>query len=175
MAYYSFEDLEDITGLSRRTLQNYLRMGILTGETQEGKKAFSAEQIKQLFDSPFAWPAIKAKKNQLIDDFLTAEHHSPEICSIVSLPMDSSEKANAASRAVCDYLKAEKTALFFNFVFEKRKKSAQIVFRGGVSPGPEGIGIRPWLHPISQKRYPKRRLQDSVSRCCGLPSFIRIK
>jgi len=50
--YYTLNDLALMTGLTTRTLRNYLKMGILKGERIDGIWNFTEEEIAEFFDNP---------------------------------------------------------------------------------------------------------------------------
>ncbi len=86
-AYYTLGHLVQFTGLSDRTLRNYLASGVLEGEKINGVWHFTPEQANALFTHPVARPAILAKKHSIIYDFLLNEHKTePAVCITLDLP-----------------------------------------------------------------------------------------
>jgi hypothetical protein len=129
---YTLEDLEEITGLSRRTLQNYIGMGILKGSLEGGKRIFARSQAETFLNDPYLWLALGAKQNGLIADFLSSQPAKPAICSVVSLPMEDSSEANGLSRRICAFLAEKPQRVSFNFRYEAKKKASVIVLVGGI-------------------------------------------
>ncbi|MBR2925907.1 MAG: hypothetical protein IKC28_12905 [Clostridia bacterium] len=85
--YYTLGHLTLFTGLTDRTLRNYLASGILQGEKTNGVWHFTPEQAQALITHPTARAAILAKKNAIIYDFLLNEHKSSnQCCLILDLP-----------------------------------------------------------------------------------------
>lgn len=68
--YYTLSQLALITGLTERTLRNYIISGILEGEKINGKWHFTSEQVDRFICHPSVRPSIVAKQNALIYDFL---------------------------------------------------------------------------------------------------------
>lgn len=86
-SYYTLGHLVQFTGLSDRTLRNYLTSGVLEGEKINGVWHFTPEQANALFTHPVARPAILAKKHAIIYDFLLDEHKTEStVCLVLDLP-----------------------------------------------------------------------------------------
>ena len=84
---YTLGHLALFTGLTDRTLRNYLASGILQGEKINGVWHFTSEQAQALITHPTARAAILAKNNAIIYDFLLNEHKtSNQCCLILDLP-----------------------------------------------------------------------------------------
>ena len=93
--YYVISHLVQFTGLTDRTIRNYIGAGILQGEKINGMWHFTAEQVEEFVRHPAVRPSILAKKNSLVYDFLLEEKKTtPEICVILDIP-DAEEKTVA--------------------------------------------------------------------------------
>jgi len=92
---FTLKDLSLMCGLSERTLRNYLKMGILTGEKKEGVWTFCKEDIEKMFKNPFAKGAIKATKKAIFFDFVNEKHTKNSACIILDLPEQSAFKTSA--------------------------------------------------------------------------------
>lgn len=76
-----------ITGLTDRTLRQYLANGLLEGEKRNGVWHFTPEQVNALITNPAVRPAILAKKNAIIYDFLLdGKKQAPACCVILDVP-----------------------------------------------------------------------------------------
>lgn len=85
--YYLIKHLTLITGLTDRTIRNYLAMGILQGEKINGLWHFTPEQVENFIRHPSVRPSIQAKHHGLVYDFLLETKKSvPETCVILDLP-----------------------------------------------------------------------------------------
>lgn len=62
-----------ITGLTDRTLRNYLNDEILLGEKKNGAWTFTEEQIGAFLMHPYVKPSVKAKRNAILYDYLRAD------------------------------------------------------------------------------------------------------
>jgi len=81
--YYVLGHLKLITGLSERTLRNYISTGILIGEKINGMWHFTAEQVESFLSVPTVRQSIRAKKNALVYDFLIDRKKKREECCII--------------------------------------------------------------------------------------------
>lgn len=55
---YSLHDLAEFTGLTERTLRNYLNQGLLHGEKPDGAWRFTALQFSELLENPSIRPSL---------------------------------------------------------------------------------------------------------------------
>lgn len=85
--YYCIGHLVQFTGLTDRTIRNYIASGILEGEKINGLWHFTPEQVQSFVCHPAVRPSIQAKRNGRIFDFLLdtkkTEHQA---CVILDLP-----------------------------------------------------------------------------------------
>lgn len=85
--YYVINHLVMFTGLSDRTIRNYIASGVLQGEKINGLWHFTEEQIENFVRHPAVRPSILAKKNALVYDFLLNDKKTErEICMILDVP-----------------------------------------------------------------------------------------
>lgn len=84
---FSINDLALITGLSTRTLRNYLAAGVLKGEKVDGVWTFTDEEVNAFTQNKAVQPSIRAKKNALVFDFMGAKpYNGDKMCVILDLP-----------------------------------------------------------------------------------------
>ena len=85
--YYVINHLVMFTGLSDRTIRNYIASGILQGEKINGLWHFTPEQVEEFVRHPAVRPSILAKNNGLVYDFLLdAKKTGQEMCVILDTP-----------------------------------------------------------------------------------------
>lgn len=85
--YYLINHLVLFTGLTDRTIRNYIASGILQGEKTNGIWHFTPEQVEDFIRHPAVRPSILAKKNSIVYDFLlNNKKKQPEACIILDLP-----------------------------------------------------------------------------------------
>lgn len=85
--YYLINHLVLFTGLSDRTIRNYIASGILQGEKINGLWHFTPEQVNCYISNPAVRPSILAKNNAAVYDFLMDSRKTAcETCMILDLP-----------------------------------------------------------------------------------------
>ena len=93
--YYVINHLVMFTGLTDRTIRNYIATGILQGEKINGLWHFTPEQVDSFVRHPAVRPSILAKNNSLIYDFLLEDKKKEQkACMILDIP-DGDKKAIA--------------------------------------------------------------------------------
>ncbi len=124
---YSIANLSLMTGLTDRTLRNYLANGILQGEKVDGAWQFTDVQIEQFICHPSVRPSILAKNNSLIYDFLIEDHtKNSEMCVILDVPEQEKEEV---STYFCDTISGGD---YHNlrFTFDGVGGSSRVILRG---------------------------------------------
>lgn len=124
---YLISHLTLITGLTDRTIRNYIASGILKGEKINGIWHFTPEEVDAFIKNPAVRPSIVAKNNSIVYDFmLNDSKKEEETCVILDLP-----KSNI-----------KETAEFFcyritnggykdiNFSFDGNYKTSRVILRG---------------------------------------------
>lgn len=85
--YYTIHHITLFTGLTDRTIRNYINLGILEGEKSNGLWHFTEEQVDAFIRHPAVRPSIQAKQNAIIYDFLLdTKKQEPQVCMILDLP-----------------------------------------------------------------------------------------
>ena len=84
---YLISHLVLVTGLTDRTIRNYLAQGFLEGEQINGMWHFTPEQVEKFLAQPAVRPSILAKHNGIVYDFLMEnKRRKKENCVILDLP-----------------------------------------------------------------------------------------
>ena len=81
--YYLINHLVLITGLTDRTIRNYISNGILHGKKINGLWHFTPEQVEKFIENEAVRPSILAKNNALIYDFILDRKKSEPQCALV--------------------------------------------------------------------------------------------
>lgn len=93
--YYLINHLVLITGLTDRTIRNYISNGILHGEKINGLWHFTPEEVESFIAHPAVRPSILAKHHSAVYDFLLENKKERcETCMVVDIP--GREKAEIA-------------------------------------------------------------------------------
>lgn len=98
---YTVEDIANITGLTTRTIRNYLKDGSLEGKKIGGQWRFTMNNIEKLFNNGTVSKDIQDNKKQQVLDFIdgvnTDMNGSIQICTIVDYYCDKIESAKQMS------------------------------------------------------------------------------
>ena len=126
---YTINHVALMSGLSSRTIRNYMKMGFIEGELINGVWHFSAEAVGELFGNPSVAPAIQAKLNALIFDFLADDYKQQnEMCTVIDQRADL-EEANATSEFFCDAINREWQGVI-RFGFSFNGSHARVILTG---------------------------------------------
>ena len=83
---YTINDLSLISGLSTRTLRNYIKDGLLKGDKPDGNWSFTDQEITEFLSHPSVKPSIQAKKEHtscVILDYVLETHHANHLCAVL--------------------------------------------------------------------------------------------
>lgn len=126
--YYTLNDLALMTGLTTRTLRNYLKMGILKGERVEGIWNFTEEEIAEFFENSYVISGIQAKNRAIVFDFLAHnKKQDNEICTILDLHVQQ-EEAEEISAFFCEEVGKREERIKLSF--EKNGAYVRVILRG---------------------------------------------
>ena len=90
--FYTIGQVVQFTGLTDRTIRNYIASGILEGEKIDGLWHFTPEQVEAFVRHPSVRPSILAKKNALVYDFLLdTQKKTKQICMILDNEKEASD------------------------------------------------------------------------------------
>lgn len=124
---YTIEQLSIITGLTTRTLRNYIKAGILCGNKEDRVWKFSEEQIQAFISHPSVRPSIQAKHHAIIYDFLAGyENTANEMCILLDLTLD----ANKAQEIATFFCNAANHSKHIRFAFSYEKPTAHYILKG---------------------------------------------
>lgn len=125
--YYVINHLVMFTGLSDRTIRNYITSGILKGEKINGLWHFTPEQVEEFVRHPAVRPSILAKNNGIVYDFLLDDKkEKAEICMILDTPcMDK----QAVAEYFCDSI-SNGNYNNIQFSFDGITKTARVILKG---------------------------------------------
>ncbi len=125
--YFTINHVVLLTGLSDRTIRNYISAGFLEGEKINGIWSFTSEQIQKFLVHPSVRPSIIAKNNSIVYDFLLEDKKtSAESCIILDLP-DGNPKN--ISRFFCDAI-SNGGYKNVRFAFDQVSGVARVILKG---------------------------------------------
>ena len=124
---YTINEIAQMTGLTTRTIRNYLNDGHVSGEKIDGKWVFTVEDFEAMLENPYVEQAIKAKNNAPVFDFLNADKKSGNsVCMIIDRCI-SDEEAMQLCYKMSDLVEESKKV---EFRLEKKEKNLRIVLAG---------------------------------------------
>jgi len=116
---YTVDDVAKITGLTARTIRNYLKDGKLQGQKVGVQWRFTEENIKDLFIHEDISQDMNMAKHQIVLDFLQkGEIDEPELCSIFAIPRSSGEEAQRLCEPVLELVNKIKKQGSLDFSFQ---------------------------------------------------------
>ncbi len=125
---YNLNEVAMITGLTTRTLRNYLKLDLLKGEKIDGNWSFTDEELEDFLSNPVAKQAIKAKRNAVVYDFLSDPFKKGNrICTILDLPVSDAEAMETAN-FFCDLI--NKNGSDIDFRYNPEKGFARFILSG---------------------------------------------
>ena len=129
MAWYTLNNIATMTGLTTRTLRNYLKMGLLMGEKVEGVWQFSEEQLYAFMDNPSVRQGMHAKQNAIVTDFLLMGGRKEDrTCVILDYCMEWED-----AKRVLDFFRDkinEQGEDELRFGMERHKKNVRLIISG---------------------------------------------
>lgn len=126
---YTINEVAVMSGLTTRTLRNYIKMGILKGELADGVWKFSEEDIEEFFKNPYVKPSIQAKNKAIVFDFLAQnEKRINEICTILDVCVEKHEAEEIAA-FFCEEV-SKRTTGNLKFSFERNGSHARVILKG---------------------------------------------
>ena len=125
--YYVINHVVMFTGLTDRTIRNYISSGILQGEKINGLWHFTPEQVEEFVRHPAVRPSILAKNNGIVYDFLLDDKKkNSEICLILDIPnVEKKEVAEYFCDSICN---GEFSKIQFSF--DGVTENARVILKG---------------------------------------------
>ncbi|MBR2403634.1 MAG: helix-turn-helix domain-containing protein [Lachnospiraceae bacterium] len=127
--YYSINDVAMMTGLSTRTIRNYIKMNLLDGEKVDGVWQFTEENFQSFVENPNVKPSIQAKSNAIVYDFMLDNHKKEnEICMIVDFT-EEEDDVEEISGFFCEQINNNYVD-GLKFAFHKDEENYRVILKG---------------------------------------------
>ena len=125
--YYCIGHIVQFTGLTDRTIRNYIANGFLQGEKINGLWHFTPEQVDAFLRHPSVRPSITAKNNGLVYDFLlNSAEEEHRCCMVLDLPgVNKKELTDFFCYAI-----GREDLHNFQFSFDGLDKTPRVILRG---------------------------------------------
>ena len=125
--FYLISHLVLMTGLTDRTIRNYIASGILKGEKINGIWHFTPEEVDAFIKNPAVRPSIVAKYNSVVYDFMINNgKREEEACVILDLPKADIKKT---SEFFCQKIGSGNFENI-NFNFDGFAKTPRVILKG---------------------------------------------
>lgn len=126
---YTIEAVAAMSGLSIRTVRNYLSMGLLDGEKVDGVWRFTPEQFVAFLSQDMVRQSVKTKANGIVYDFLLQEK-KPEraVCAVLDLPAADRETEDTIREALLERVNA--LDLRCSYRYEVGVSTARLIVQG---------------------------------------------
>lgn len=125
---YTINEISVMSGLSTRTIRNYLADGQIHGVKKDGKWCFSFEDYVNMLENPYIGPAIKAKSTAPVFDFIRNDKKTDNsVCMIIDRKVNGEEEQSLAEK-LCNLVNGYGGV---EFRYRKKKDHIRIVLAGG--------------------------------------------
>ncbi len=81
--YYTMGHITQFTGLTDRTIRNYIAQGFLTGEKINGVWHFLPENVEAFLKNPAVRPSVIARSNGIVYDALVEVGSKQDMCCMI--------------------------------------------------------------------------------------------
>lgn len=127
--YFNLNQLAMITGLTTRTLRNYIASGVLGGEKRDGVWSFTEEEVDAFVSNEAVRRSISARQNGVVLDFLADVYkRSNRICVIMDLA-GGPEELQEASACFCKAISERGRDIEFRS--RREKQVSRVILAGG--------------------------------------------
>ncbi len=114
--YFTIEDLAGMSGLSTRTIRNYITSGQLEGEKNDGIWRFTPEQFGRFLQQDMVRQSVQAKANGIVYDFLLTERRKEaEGCFIWDIPVSGDEAEQVLREKLMERVNASGVKCAYRF------------------------------------------------------------
>lgn len=126
--FYTINEVALMTGLTSRTIRNYIRMGLLHGEKVCGVWRFPPDAVARFLDHPSVSPSIQAKRNAIVLDFMADQKKkTSQMCVILDLPEEEAQ-------AVADFFTRQYNTGSYGhdlrFAFQSTEAYVRVILKG---------------------------------------------
>jgi len=132
---YTVEDVAQMTGLTSRTIRNYLADGRLTGRKVGAQWRFTEENITAIFTDAGARRDAANAASGLVEDFLKRQNRSGvTVCSVIDYPAESGEAVAPLVQKLTDQISGfASDNLKFNYDFDSEHLVARFTIIGEIN------------------------------------------
>lgn len=112
---YNLNDLAMMTGLTTRTLRNYIKLGVLNGEKIDGSWQFTDEEVDEFFSDNGVKQSLRAHRHAAVYDFLAdMSKKANRACLILDFAVPD-EEGEEISTFFCNKVNADGADVTFSY------------------------------------------------------------
>ena len=124
---YNLNELAMMTRFTTRTLRNYLKQGLFSGEKADGIWRFTTEDVEKFFSEPFVKEGMRIKRSNVVLDFMADRtKKTARMCVVLDMPADL-VKGNRISAFFCEQMQEASDT---EFTFDLNNGSARVILAG---------------------------------------------
>lgn len=130
--YYTITDIAEMTGLSTRTIRNYIKNGLLSGNKKDRTWIFNENQISQFFLEPFVRQSIQIKNDSIVHDYMiNTQKKVNSVCSIFDYVIENNEDAMLLCKKIIEHINSKQYGeIKFSFQYDDKSKIARVIITG---------------------------------------------
>lgn len=134
---YTVDDVAQMTGLTSRTIRNYLADGRLRGRKVGAQWRFTEENISAIFTDAEAKKASPAAANTDVAEYLKPQPRTcTSICAVIDYPAEDGETVAPLVQKLTDQLKQlGSDEVRFSYAFDEVNSVARFTIIGDISLG----------------------------------------
>lgn len=129
--FFNIDDIAMMTGLSTRTIRNYIADGFLVGDKSSGVWQFSPAQVDAFLQNKTVQPTLRSKKNAIVYDFIgNKPTGETRICIVLDVPRNDLQRA---STLFCKYISSCEPKSELHFAADPIGNGGRIILSGADS------------------------------------------
>ncbi|RHW36034.1 DNA-binding protein [Neobacillus notoginsengisoli] len=132
---YTVDEVAIMTGLTRRTIQNYLKDGKLKGRKIGVQWRFTEENIQALFNNQDFQAEVTNSNNKMVLEFLNSkERLETEICSVIDYPCLDKNQIDKLTQQIIKFVNTHqlKGNIKFSYQYIKEHNIARFIITGKI-------------------------------------------
>lgn len=126
--FYSINEVAQMTGLTTKTLRNYIADGFLVGEKSNGKWLFSMDAVQAMITAPFVDASIKIKSSSVVKDFLDNDKKKEDGMCLILDKKVGEEQAIALGEFLCQQVNRADNQVVMKY--SQKAGNARIILSG---------------------------------------------
>lgn len=144
MKLYTVDDVAKMTGLTSRTIHNYIKDGKLEGKKIGVQWRFTEENIQALFKDKKVEDDVTVFKNNIILEYLENKNHKKtEVCSVIDYPSKDKTEIDILSKRLLEFINSHQDRGINNFSYQyiEEHKVARFIVIGAIHQVNEFLAI----------------------------------